>query len=119
MSAAVIHVGNLPAKLNTVIQPLMGAIRTGAVPAFRSVFCLALASLVNTCKPAVAERWVSARFCKPVLSLMQPFHILNVDRVLHRKRASCFANTAAMIKMQPDTCKLTFPASIEQIVHIP
>ena len=53
-----IHAGVLPAKLNTIIQPLMGVTRVGAVSAFKNVYCIALAALVNSCKPVVAERYM-------------------------------------------------------------
>ena len=56
LAAAVVHAGIVPSKLNLVIQPLIGAIRTGWSPAFRSVACVALAALASTCKPVAAER---------------------------------------------------------------
>ena len=56
LAAAVVHAGIVPSKLNLIIQPLIGAIRTGSSPAFRSVACVALAAFASTCKPVAAER---------------------------------------------------------------
>jgi len=49
LAAAAVHAGALPAKLNAVVQPLMGALRREAEPALRGAAAAGLAELVALC----------------------------------------------------------------------
>ena len=60
MRLSAMQAGQLPAKLNAVVQPLMAALRREPEPALRAVAAEAAAELVAQCvsrQPSPNERW--------------------------------------------------------------